>query len=362
MSYDKAARPITVSDNGIGMSRQEVIDHIGTIAKSGTREFFEQLDADSAKDAQLIGQFGVGFYSSFIVADQVTLVTRRAGSAPAEGVRWESDGEGDYTVEPTEKATRGTDVILHLRPERGRPAVGHEAAAILRKYSDHITVPDRDEEGAVGRRRQGAGDDRRGRAGQPGLRAVGATEVARSATSSTRSSTSTSRTTSSRRWPGAMRESKVARSSRSCSSSRGERHSTSGIATIATAMKLYVRRVFIMDDAEQAAARVPAVRARRRRLERSAAQRLARDPAGVGDVAQIRTAVGQARARRAGGSGGKAGREVRHVLDRVRPCLQGGRRRGRPQPRADCEAASVCFARTTVSRSRRCRSPTTWAG
>src|ERR1017187_1894220 len=99
ISYDKAARTLTIADNGIGMNRQEVIDHIGTIAKSGTREFFQTLSGDQAKDAKLIGQFGVGFYSSFIVADKVTLVTRRAGLTAAHGVRWESGGEGDYTLE-----------------------------------------------------------------------------------------------------------------------------------------------------------------------------------------------------------------------------------------------------------------------
>jgi molecular chaperone HtpG len=107
VSYDKEARTITVSDNGIGLSRQEVIDHIGTIAKSGTREFFSRLTADAAKDAQLIGQFGVGFYSAFIVADRVTLLTRRAGAAASEGVRWESAGEGDYTIESVERECAG---------------------------------------------------------------------------------------------------------------------------------------------------------------------------------------------------------------------------------------------------------------
>src|SRR5919106_278651 len=102
--YDKTARTITVSDNGIGMSRQEVIDQIGTIAKSGTREFFQNLNADHAKDAHLIGEFGVGFYAAFIVADRVTLVTRRAGLSPEHGIRWESTGEGSYTVEVVEKA------------------------------------------------------------------------------------------------------------------------------------------------------------------------------------------------------------------------------------------------------------------
>ena len=141
IGYDAQARTITISDNGIGMSRQEVIEHIGTIAKSGTREFFAQLTSDSAKDAHLIGQFGVGFYSSFIVADRVTLVTRRAGSTPEHGVRWESAGEGDYTVETVRKETRGTDVILHLRPEEDELLSGMRLREILRKYSDHITLP-----------------------------------------------------------------------------------------------------------------------------------------------------------------------------------------------------------------------------
>src|ERR1043165_1924286 len=141
VAYDASARTITISDNGIGMSRQEVIDHIGTIAKSGTREFFEQLTADRAKDAHLIGQFGVGFYSAFIVADRVTLVTRRAGLLPEHGVRWESTGEGSYTIEAVEKVTRGTDVILHLRPDEDDLLSGHRLREILRKYSDHITIP-----------------------------------------------------------------------------------------------------------------------------------------------------------------------------------------------------------------------------
>ena len=141
VGYDAAARTITVSDNGIGMSRQDVVDNIGTIAKSGTREFLSQLTADRAKDAHLIGQFGVGFYAAFIVADRVTLVTRRAGLTPEHGVRWESTGEGSYTVESVEKANRGTDVILHLRPEEDELLSGQRLRAILRKYSDHIAVP-----------------------------------------------------------------------------------------------------------------------------------------------------------------------------------------------------------------------------
>jgi molecular chaperone HtpG len=141
VSVDTQARTVTVSDNGIGMSRQEVIEHIGTIAKSGTREFFAQLTSDRARDAHLIGQFGVGFYSSFIVADRVTVITRRAGLTPEHGVRWESSGEGDYTVETVRKDTRGTDVILHLRPEEDELLSGMRLREILRKYSDHITLP-----------------------------------------------------------------------------------------------------------------------------------------------------------------------------------------------------------------------------
>lgn len=141
VAYDKDARTVTISDNGIGMTRQEVMDNIGTIAKSGTREFFDALTGDQAKDAHLIGQFGVGFYSSFIVADKVTLITRKAGETADQGVRWESAGEGDYTIENTGKATRGTDVVLHLREGEDEFLNGFTLRNIVRKYSDHITLP-----------------------------------------------------------------------------------------------------------------------------------------------------------------------------------------------------------------------------
>ena len=141
VAYDKAARTITVSDNGVGMSRDEVIANIGTIAKSGTREFFESLTGDQAKDAHLIGQFGVGFYSSFIVADKVTLTTRRAGMGAEHGVRWESDGQGSYTIETVARESRGTEVTLHLREGEDELISGFRLRAILRKYSDHITIP-----------------------------------------------------------------------------------------------------------------------------------------------------------------------------------------------------------------------------
>jgi molecular chaperone HtpG len=141
ISYDKAPGTLTISDNGIGMSRAEVIENIGTIAKSGTREFFASLTGDQAKDANLIGQFGVGFYSAFIVADRVTLTTRRAGLGAEHGIRWESAGEGDYTIETVEKPTRGTDVTLHLREEDRDLLAGWQLRNIVRKYSDHITLP-----------------------------------------------------------------------------------------------------------------------------------------------------------------------------------------------------------------------------
>ena len=141
VSFDKDARTVTVADNGVGMSRDDVVAQIGTIAKSGTREFVEQLTGDQAKDALLIGQFGVGFYSSFIVADRVTLTTRRAGLSGDDGVRWESTGDGDYTIETASKTARGTEVTLHLRDGEDELLSGHRLRAILRKYSDHITIP-----------------------------------------------------------------------------------------------------------------------------------------------------------------------------------------------------------------------------
>ncbi len=141
VSYDPKARTVTVTDNGIGMSRDEVIANIGTIAKSGTHEFLTSLTGDQQKDANLIGQFGVGFYSSFVVADKVTVVTRRAGLTQEHGVRWESDGGGEYTLEVVEKESRGTDVTLHLREGEDELANGNRLRGIIRKYSDHITLP-----------------------------------------------------------------------------------------------------------------------------------------------------------------------------------------------------------------------------
>ena len=141
VGYDKDAGTITIEDNGIGMSRDEVIANIGTIAKSGTREFLGSLTGDQRKDAAMIGQFGVGFYSSFIVAGRVVLTTRRAGARPDEAVRWESDGQGDYVLEPTEREDRGTTVVLHLREGEDDLLNGWRLRSIIEKYSDHISVP-----------------------------------------------------------------------------------------------------------------------------------------------------------------------------------------------------------------------------
>jgi len=144
ISVDQVARTISISDNGIGMSRDEVLRNIGTIAKSGTREFFQSLTGEQAKDARLIGQFGVGFYSAFIVADRVTLITRRAGLPASEGVRWECDMDqaaGQYSIERAEKARRGTDVILHVREGEDDLLDEFRLKGIIRKYSDHIAIP-----------------------------------------------------------------------------------------------------------------------------------------------------------------------------------------------------------------------------
>ena len=141
IGYDKAARTLTVSDSGVGMNRDEVISNLGTIAKSGTREFFSRLSGDQQKDASLIGQFGVGFYSAFIVADRVTVLTRRAGDNTDQGVRWESDGGGEFSIEMLDKAMRGTEITLHLRADQDDLLDGHKLREMVRKYSNHIVQP-----------------------------------------------------------------------------------------------------------------------------------------------------------------------------------------------------------------------------
>jgi len=141
IDFDKTARTISITDNGIGLSQQEAIEHLGTIAKSGTKEFFSKLSGDQQKDAALIGQFGVGFYSGFIVADRITVESRRAGLPADQGVRWESSGEGDFTVETIDKPERGTRITLHLREGEDELLSAWQLRSIIRKYSDHISLP-----------------------------------------------------------------------------------------------------------------------------------------------------------------------------------------------------------------------------
>ncbi|OGT44361.1 MAG: molecular chaperone HtpG [Gammaproteobacteria bacterium RIFCSPHIGHO2_12_FULL_37_34] len=141
INFDKREKTITISDNGIGMSRDEVVSNLGTIAKSGTRDFLSRLTGDQKKDAHLIGQFGVGFYSAFIVADKVTVITRRAGLGIEHGVRWESIGDGEYVIENMEKQTRGTDVILHLKTDEDEFLGDWRLRSIVKKYSDHLNIP-----------------------------------------------------------------------------------------------------------------------------------------------------------------------------------------------------------------------------
>ena len=141
VGFDKVARTVTISDNGIGMSRDEVIANLGTIARSGTKEFFTKLSGDQQKDAALLGQFGVGFYSAFIVADRITVDTRRAGLPAKDGVRWESDGSGEFTVESIDRPQRGTSITMHLREGEDDFLSSYKLKSIIRKYSDHISLP-----------------------------------------------------------------------------------------------------------------------------------------------------------------------------------------------------------------------------
>ena len=141
IKFDKEANTLSISDNGIGMDRADVIDHLGTIAKSGTSEFLQNLTGDQQKDSQLIGQFGVGFYSSFIVADEVEVITRKAGSKKSEGVLWRSKGEGEFDISKVKKTGRGTEIILHLKADEKEFAEGFRLRSLVRKYSDHISIP-----------------------------------------------------------------------------------------------------------------------------------------------------------------------------------------------------------------------------
>jgi molecular chaperone HtpG len=167
VEVDQEAGTLSITDNGIGMSRAEVVDQLGTIAKSGTGEFLSRMSGDDRKDAALIGQFGVGFYSSFIVADRVELYTRRAGLSADEGVRWESAGEGEFTVDNVERAERGTTVVLHLRADDKEYADPHRLRNLIRRYSDHIAFPVKMLE-----QQMPAGDDEEQEAQEPGFETV----------------------------------------------------------------------------------------------------------------------------------------------------------------------------------------------
>ncbi len=160
IEFDKDAKTLTISDNGIGMSRDEVVEHLGTIAKSGTAAFMQNLSGDEQKDSQLIGQFGVGFYSAFIVAEKVEVLSRRAGLSAEEGVHWECDGEAEYSVETTTKENRGTTVILHLKSEGEEFADDWRLRTIIKKYSDHIAIPVEMEKQAVPSAEEAEGEEK----------------------------------------------------------------------------------------------------------------------------------------------------------------------------------------------------------
>ncbi len=258
VSFDKDTRTVTVKDNGIGMSRQEVMDNIGTIAKSGTRQFFEALTGDQAKDSQLIGQFGVGFYSSFIVADKVTVMTRRAGVGAEHGVRWESNGEGEYTIETMERPERGTEVVLHLRQGEDGFLDGYRLRAIIRKFSDHISLP-------ILMAREEVGDEQEGEK-EEGKNEEGASEESETVNKATALWSRTKNDISEEEYrefykhvghdftaPLAWTHNKVEGKLEYTSLLYVPAHASFDIwdRSQRHGIKLYVRRVFIMDDAEQ---------------------------------------------------------------------------------------------------------------
>ena len=248
VSYDKDAGTITVADNGIGMSRAEVIEHIGTIAKSGTREFLQALTGDQRKDAALIGQFGVGFYSAFIVAERVTLTTRRAGLAADEGVHWESDGKGEYTLEPAECPARGTTIVLHLREGEDDLLNGFRLRSIIQKYSDHISLPILMQM-KTPRARTGADrpESAVNQASALWTRPKSETQPTRTTTPST----GTSPATSAIRSPGCTARSREPTSTRCCCSFPPALPMTCGSSRPGRGVKLHIQRVFVMEDTGQ---------------------------------------------------------------------------------------------------------------
>ena len=266
IEVDKKNNTLTVTDNGIGMSRDELIDNLGTIAKSGTAEFLQQMTGDQQHDAHLIGQFGVGFYSAFIVADKVTVETRRAGVDATAAVRWESEGEGEFTIEDIEREERGTCVILHLKKDEAEFAESVRVESLIRKYSDHIGFPVSllavDEKDAE-------------------------TKVVNSATALWTRSRSEVTEDEYKEFYKYLSHDFTDPLTWSHNRVEGKREYTSLLYVPSAApfdlwnreaprgLKLYVQRVFIMDDAEQFLA-VPALCKRCRRFVRLAAQRIAR--------------------------------------------------------------------------------------
>ena len=360
VDYDPAAKTLTVADNGVGMSRDEAIANLGTIAKSGTQEFFSQLTGDQQKDAHLIGQFGVGFYSSFIVADKVTVHTRRAGETPGQGVRWESDGGGDFSVEMAEKAdARHGDHAAPARRARKTSSTGSKLRSIIRKYSDHIVQPIlmKKEEWKDGKQEKRAEEETVNQASA--LWARPRTDITDEQYKEFYKHVGHD-FEDPLAWTHARVEGRqefthllyvpARRAVRPVGPRCAPRHQA-------------LRAPRVHHGRRRAAdAVVPALRPRRRRFERPAAQRFARDPAGVeghrGDPRRLH-AQGARAARRARDE--RQG-EVREVLGRLRQGAEGRRRARTPRTRIASPACCASRRRTPTLPSRPCRSPTTSAG
>ena len=220
VSWDPEARTISVRDNGIGMSRDEVVANIGTIASSGTRRYLEALSGEQKADARLIGQFGVGFYSAFVVADKVTVITRRAGLPATEGVRWESDGKGEYSLEDTNVTERGTTVVLHLKADEDEFLKAWTLRSAITKYSDHVAFPIR-----MPAEKDGKPDPTEWTTINSAS-ALWSRPKSEITDEEYRTSTRRSATISTMRWPGRITASRATRATRRCSTCRSSRRST----------------------------------------------------------------------------------------------------------------------------------------
>lgn len=341
VGYDKAARTITISDNGIGLSRDEAVANLGTIARSGTREFFSQLTGDKQKDAQLIGQFGVGFYSSFIVADKVTVLSRRAGLAANEAIRWESDGQGEFSIAPAEKAGRGTDVVLHLRADEDELLNGWKLREILRRYSDHISLPIRmaKEDWDAEKGEQVKGDELETVNQANALWTRNKSDITdeqyREFYKTVSHDYDDPLAWTHNRVEGRSEYTQLLYVPKHAPFDLWDRDARRGGEAVCEAGVHHGRRGAV-------AAVVSAFRARGDRFGGFAAERVARDPAGEPRCAGDPRGFGQAGAVAAGGHGGEQGGGLRDVLDGVRPGAEGRHGRGRGQPRAHRQAAALC--------------------